>query len=153
MKRALFGVAWLICAGVRAAEPATGEVAPAAPTRAATAPSPAKPAAAPATPAPFKRLDLRIGDVRNYMTPEEYLALITGREEERNTIVVQANVPLLPMKSELDVPGGIIAPFWALAHPTQAWRLFLPDPRVNIRNIPPAETKVPPPFAAGVPTF
>jgi hypothetical protein len=134
-----------------AAEPA------AAPAKRAPAalPAAAAPAAIPekASPAPPKRLDLRVGDVRNYMTPEEFRALITGREEDRNTIVVQAEVPLLPMKSELDVPGGIIAPFWALAHPTQAWRLFLPDARVDIRNIPPLETKVPPPFAAGVPTF
>lgn len=24
------------------------------------------------------------------------------------------------------VPAGILAPFWALRHPTQAWRIFLP---------------------------
>ncbi len=111
------------------------------------------PSAVDAPPAPARRLDLRVGDIRKYMTPEEFRALITGREEDRNTIVVQADAPLLPMKSELDVPGGILAPFWALAHPTSAWRLFLPDARVNILTIPPLETKVPPPFRAGVPTF
>ena len=147
MKRALVGLALLACANAGAAEPA-------APTGAAQSPSPAKPAVTQATPpAPLKRLDLRVGDVRNYMMPDEYLAMITGRDDEQNTIVVQADAPLLPMKSQLDVPGGIIAPFWALAHPTQAWRLFLPDARVNIKNIPPAETKIPPPFRAGVPTF
>ena len=49
------------------------------------------------------------------------------------------------MRSELDVPGGLMAPFWALAHPTQAWRLFLPDTRVDITKIPPPDSKVPPP--------
>lgn len=140
-----------ICAAAGAVEPAPGQAAPVAPARASAPSAPAKPAAKP--PAPVKRLDLRVGDVRNYMTPEEFQALINGREDERNTIVVQADAPLAPMRSDLDVPGGIIAPFWALAHPTQAWRLFLPDARVNIKNIPPLETKVPPPFRAGVPTF
>jgi hypothetical protein len=100
-----------------------------------------------------KTLDLRVGDVRKYMTPDEFRALLDSRDFERNTIVVQAEVPLLPMKTELDVPGGLFAPFWALAHPTQAWRIFLPDARVNIKDIPPSEIKVPPPFAAGVPNF
>lgn len=152
MKRRTLAVALLVCAGAQAAEPA-------APAKRAPAGTPPATAAASSTPAakasatPPRRLDLRVGDIRNYMTPEEFRALLTGREEDRNTIVVQADAPLAPMKSELDVPGGIIAPFWALAHPTKAWRLFLPDPRVNIQNIPPLETKVPPPFAAGVPTF
>lgn len=91
------------------------------------------------------RLDLRLRDIREYMTPEEYRALLTGREEDRNTVIVQADALLLPMKSELDVPGGIIAPFWAIANPHKAWRLFLPDPRIDIRKIPPPETVVPPP--------
>jgi hypothetical protein len=106
-----------------------------------------EPAPAPSTKAvaaPAKPLDLRVGDIRKYMTPEEFQAL-SRQPDESNTVVVQANAPLLPMKSALDVPGGIIAPFWALVHPTQAWRLFLPDARVDIRSIPPAENKIPPP--------
>jgi hypothetical protein len=103
------------------------------------------PSAQTAGPPSRKPLDLRVGDIRKYMTPEEFRALSLPPDES-NTVVVQANAPLLPMKSALDVPGGIIAPFWALAHPTQAWRLLLPDARVNIKNIPPPETKVPPPI-------
>jgi hypothetical protein len=76
---------------------------------------------------PARPLDLRIGDVRKYMTPEEFRANLIGREEERNTVVVQAQAPLLPMKSEQPVPVAIMAPFWALANPTQAWRIFVPD--------------------------
>lgn len=96
----------------------------------------------PAAPQP-KPLDLRLGDIRKYMTPEEFRAL--SLQPDESTVIVQADAPLVPMKSNVDVPGGILAPFWALAHPTQAWRLFLPDPRVNIKNIPPPESKVPPP--------
>lgn len=91
-----------------------------------------------------KPLDLRIGDLRKYMTPEEFRAL-SAPPDESNTVVVKADAPLLPMKSQLDVPGGIAAPFWALAHPTQAWRLFLPDARVDITKIPPLDNKIPPP--------
>jgi hypothetical protein len=94
-------------------------------------------AAASATP-----LALRVGNIRSYMTPEEFRAL-SGPVDDSNTVIVKADAPLVPMKSELDVPGGIIAPFWALAHPTKAWRIFLPDLRQRDLSLP--ENKVPPP--------
>ena len=106
--------------------------------------APIAPPAAMATDSARKPLDLRIGDIRKYMTPEEFRALLAPADES-NTVVVKADAPLAPMKSELDVPGGLIAPFWALAHPTQAWRLFLPDARVDITKIPPPDNKIPPP--------
>jgi hypothetical protein len=133
MKRGiLIGGAWLLCVSAHALEPAT---APSGPTPAAPVAQPEK---------PRQRLNLRVGDVRKYMTPEEYRALVAPPDES-NTVIVQADAPEIPMKSQLDVPGGLVAPFWALANPHKAWRLFLPDPRVNIKNIPPPETKVPPP--------
>lgn len=89
---------------------------------------------------PRKLLNLRIGDVRKYMTPEEYEALINPQADERNTVIVKADAPLVPMKSKLDVPGGIMGPFWALANPSQAWRIFLPIP--NFKDGP-TENKVP----------
>ena len=92
----------------------------------------------------YAPLDLKIGDIRKYMSPEEFRALISP-PDERDTVIVKADAPQVPMKTPLDVPGGILAPFWALAHPTQAWRLFLPDPRIDINEIPPPESKVPPP--------
>jgi hypothetical protein len=98
------------------------------------------------TPPPTVRkpLDLRIGDVRRYMTPDEFRANVTGaRDEERNTVVVQARVPLLPMKSEQPVPGGIMSLWYAATNPTQAWRIFLPDPKQG--PIGPPDSKVPPP--------
>jgi hypothetical protein len=108
MKR-LLGPVLMLSAVAQAAEP------PAAATPAAAA-------------RPTRPLDLRIGDVRKYMTPEEFRANVMGaREEDSNTVVVTANAPLLPMKSEQPIPGGIMAPFWALANPTQAWRLLVPD--------------------------
>jgi hypothetical protein len=142
--RVILGLSLLIGISAWAAEPEPGKLAPPA---AAAVPA-AKPAAEAATTtvaASNPPLDLRIRDIREYLTPEEYRALLAGREQDDNTVIVQADGPLLPMKSELDVPGGIIAPFWAIAHPHKAWRLFLPDPRIDIRKIPPPETAVPPP--------
>jgi hypothetical protein len=97
----------------------------------------------PSATASRKPLDLRLGDIRRYISPEDYRALMGAPAMEANTVVVQADAPLLPLKSEQPIPGGIMAPFWALAHPTQAWRLLVPD----LRRPPdgPPESKVPPP--------
>lgn len=115
----------------------------AGPARAAGKPDQAKVEPARTEPAksePRKLLNLRIGDVRKYMTPEEYEALINPQADERNTVIVKADAPLVPMKSALDVPGGIIAPFWAMANPSQAWRIFAPV--TNFKDGP-TEIKVP----------
>jgi hypothetical protein len=37
-------------------------------------------------------------------------------------------VPLKMRDSTQDAWGGIAAPFWALLHPTQSWRILLPVP-------------------------
>jgi hypothetical protein len=117
--------ALLLCAAAESAEPPASQQ-----------------AAASAKPVQPKPLDLRIGDFRKYMTPEE-IRVALGASEERNTVVVEANRPLLPMKFEEPVPGGIIAPFWALAHPLQAWRILVPDLKAPAPREP--DTKIPPP--------
>jgi hypothetical protein len=129
----------LLCAAAQAADPPA-----ATSTKVETAQPPTLTTLLPKPQTGAKPLDLRIGSIRSYMTPEEFRAL-SAPADDANTVIVTANAPLLPMKSELDVPGGIIAPFWALAHPTKAWRIFLPDARVNIKDIPPPESKIPPP--------
>jgi hypothetical protein len=49
--------------------------------------------------------------------------------DDPNEVTVRAPGPRLPMRDpSQDVPGGIAAPFWALAHPKDAWRIFLPIP-------------------------
>jgi hypothetical protein len=107
-------------------------------------------AAESATPVPAeapgvrKPLDLRLGDIRRYITPEEFRALMGAPAMEANTVVVKADAPLLPMKTSHDIPGGILTPFWALANPHKIWRLVLPDPRVDITKIPPPDSPVPP---------
>ena len=133
MRRLLYGISLMLAGLAQAADPASAREAAAAP--AATS--------SPAASTPAKPLDLRLGDIRRYITPEDYRALMGAPAMEANTVIVQADAPLLPAKSSQPIPGGIMAPFWALAHPTQAWRLLVPD----LKRPPdgPSEDKVPPP--------
>jgi hypothetical protein len=105
-----------MCAAAVMAEP---------PQRHSSAPKPGAPVRpGMASPAPLK---LQVGDVRKYMMPNEYRAAINAPDADKSTIVVEGQ-RLLPVKSTDPVPAGIIAPFWAVAHPTQAWRILAPDP-------------------------
>lgn len=93
--------------------------------------------------APRKPLDLKPRDIREYLTPAELRALHESREVERNTIIVQADAPLLPVKSEEPIPSGmpLLPLWWAVTHPTQAWRIFLPD--LNQPPAGPPDSKIP----------
>ncbi|MEQ1581662.1 MAG: hypothetical protein ABL964_13820 [Steroidobacteraceae bacterium] len=84
-----------------------------------------------------KPLDLRTPDVTRLVTPEELEQLTrgTGAEEmEIDEVQVQRRSGLPPDRPP--VWPGLLAPFWALAHPTQALRIFAPLPpdQVNSRN-------------------
>jgi hypothetical protein len=118
----------LLCAAAEATEP----------------PKPA-PAATAAKPAVTKRLNLRIGDVRKYMTPKDYLAAINAPDADTNTVVVEgARDPGSRLQSELPVPGGLGSLWYAAKHPLQGWRIFTPD--VNAPAMGPTWDKVPPPI-------
>jgi hypothetical protein len=90
---------------------------------------------------PAKPFDLRIGNVRNYMMPNEYREALGVPDADKDTVIVEGNRTLLPVKYDQPVPGGIIAPFWALAHPLQSWRIIVPD----LRAPPPGPPDVVPP--------
>jgi hypothetical protein len=52
-----------------------------------------------------------------------------GSADRLEEVVVTAPEDLLPMPGVYDeMWGGILAPVWAVVHPTQAWRIFLPIP-------------------------
>ena len=141
MKRGiLIAGAFMVCTATQAVEPAR----PSAVTAPATTAAGQTPAASEVETLP-RKLDLRVGDVRKYMTPEEFRSLLAGREEERNTVLVHANVPLLPVKSEQPIPSGmpLLPLWWAVTNPTQSWRILLPD-----LNAPPPgpPDKIPPPI-------
>ena len=132
MKRGVsLGLALGLCGAVHAVDP------PARAIPAQTAPVPA------ARIVTKKPLDLRIGDVRKYMMPNEFQATLSAPDADKNTVVVEGTRGVPPLKSQQPVPAGIIAPFWALAHPLQSWRVFVPD--VNRPPDGPTVDKVPPP--------
>jgi hypothetical protein len=75
--------------------------------------------------------------LRLTLTQAEVQAIVARYEGDTGSVldrrleevVVTAPVELLPMRDMTqDVWGGLAAPFWALLHPTQAWRIFLPIP-------------------------
>ncbi len=120
------GIALLLAAsaGLPAEPPVTvaqpEKPAPDATAQPATAATTARTARAP--------LNLQVRDIRNYMMPSEYRAAINGPDSDNADIVVQGERPAPPLKSTQPIPGGIVTPFWMMAHPLKAWRAFLPDP-------------------------
>ena len=89
-----------------------------------------KPTAAP----PPKPLDLRPPDITKLYTPRQLDRLIAKMESDNiEEIEVEgARVPAPTFTPR--VWSGIAAPFWALFHPTQAWRIFAPIPPDQARE-------------------
>jgi len=147
MKHGLgWGLALVVCGLVEAAEPATRTTpvqTPSKPASVAPAPAPAtaKPATSVATP-PAKALDLRIGDVRKYMMPRDFQGALGAPDADTNTVVVQGQREVVPMRMVEDVPGGIAALWYGAKDPKNAWRIFAPV--VNFKDGPTVD-KVPPP--------
>jgi hypothetical protein len=130
-RRVGLSVALIACAAAEAAEPAP--VAPPAPSTAA--PTDQKPVLR-------KPLDLRIGDVRKYMMPNEFREALAAPDADKNTVVVEARQELLPVKYEEPIPVYPLGPlFWALRNPSQSWRILLPD----LNRAPPGKPDVVPP--------
>jgi hypothetical protein len=109
---------------------------------AAAAADPPKPAAT--APVVRKPLNLKIGDIRKYMTPNEYLAAISVPDADRSDIVVEGARGAPKLKSELPVPGGFGSLWYAATNPLQSWRIFLPN--VNAPAAEPVYDVVPPPI-------
>ena len=87
-----------------------------------------------ATPPP-KPLDLRPPDITKLYTPRQLERMIAKMESDNiEEIEVEgARVPAPTFTPR--VWPGIAAPFWALLHPTQAWRIFAPIPPDQARTI------------------
>jgi hypothetical protein len=121
------GLALMVCGVVGAAEP---------PARVAPAPV-ARPAPPP------KPLDLRIGDVRKYMMPRDFQAAIKAPDADANTVVVEGQREVTPMRTVEDVPLGLPSLWYGLKDPKNAWRLLAPA--VTFKDGPTVD-KVPPPI-------
>jgi hypothetical protein len=100
----------------------------------AAAPSAARRAAkatAPKATAPLPRVPLKlaVGDVRRYMMPNDYREALGAPDADKTTIVVQGDRPAPLLQSEQPLAQGLPAYLALFTHPTNAWRMFLPDPR------------------------
>lgn len=138
MKRRVgLGIALAACAAVEAAEPT-----------AAVPPANTPPAASTPKPAIKKPLDLRIGDVRKYMMPNEFREALAAPDADTNTVVVEGRRELLPVKYEKPIPVGPLVPlWWALKNPANSWRILLPD--INRGPLGPPDVVPPPVFRWG----
>jgi len=82
------------------------------------------PPVASSAPPVHRALDLTPPDIRKVIPPEQLNAPLPNPDEEP-----QANAPEVQVRgsrSVPDVPGGIVSVFWAVRHPTQAWRILMP---------------------------
>jgi hypothetical protein len=80
-----------------------------------------------------RQLDLRAPDVTHLFTQEQINSVIasTFRENiEEVEVEGERNIPATPR-----VWPGIFAPIWAMAHPTQAWRIIAPLPPDQTRGM------------------
>jgi hypothetical protein len=148
MKRVGLSVALAACAAVEAAEPTIAESTAAPPAQSVSAAAPPAPAVPNPKPEIRKPLDLRIGDVRNYMMPNEFREAIAAPDADRNTVVVEAKRELLPVKYEKPIPTWPLGPlYWGLMNPANSWRIFLPD--INRAPDGPPDVVPPPVFRWG----
>jgi hypothetical protein len=77
-------------------------------------------------------MDLHPPDVRKVFPLAELQKRLPDADDEREAqeaATVQVSTERVGPPPE--VPIGILAPFWAIRHPTQAWRIFLPVPEAK----------------------
>ena len=79
-------------------------------------------------------LDLRLGDIRKFVPTEE---LDTPLDAAIDEVVVRSPRVRSRLPERMPIPRGVGGLGWLLDHPTQFWRLFVPDP-----NAPPIPTRV-----------
>lgn len=135
----VLGLGLLVVAGLASGVAAAAEP----PARAATTTASA-PAADKSTRAmqPTKPLDLRIGDVRKYMMPRDFQVAVKAPDADSNTVVVEGQREVVPMRLVEDVPLGLGSLWYAAKDPANAWRLLAPA--VTFKDGPTYD-KVPPP--------
>ena len=78
---------------------------------------------------PGQVLDLRLGDIRRYVPVREWTAPLPEQLEDVE-VVGRKGTP--DMVETRPVPMGLGALFFAVRHPTQIWRIFVPDPNFQL---------------------
>lgn len=80
-------------------------------------------------------LDLRAPSLHELYTEEQIAALLAkARNEEKGDVEVEGTREPPPPRTPT-VWRGIAAPFWALLHPTEAWRILFPMPPDQSRRL------------------
>ena len=76
-------------------------------------------------------LDLRLGDIRKFVPTEE---LDTPLDAAIDEVVVRSPRVRSRLPERMPIPRGVGGLGWLLDHPTQFWRLFVPDPNRVVPN-------------------
>lgn len=100
------------------------------------------------------RLDLRAPDIDELLTPQQIADMLADTLRQSIEEVEVEGVRARALPSTPDVWLGILAPFWALLNPTQAWRILAPIPPDRARYIgatPPDATSSQREPATGIP--
>jgi hypothetical protein len=84
---------------------------------------------------PARPLDLRLPDITTLFTVEQINRILANTRDPDTIEEVEVeglrrpqSVPSTPVIRSPLVEAALFSPFWALAHPTQAWRIFAPIP-------------------------
>jgi hypothetical protein len=84
---------------------------------------------------PAAPLDLRLPDITTLFTVEQINRILASTRDPDTIEEVEVEglrrrqpVPSTPVIRSPMVASGLFSPFWALANPTQAWRIFAPIP-------------------------
>jgi hypothetical protein len=85
----------------------------------------------PAAPLPERQVDIHIDDARKLLSSERWEEMLAAQPDEDDSSsdlpeLGGADVEVEGERVAPRVPSGIAGLFWALRHPTQAWRLFAP---------------------------
>jgi hypothetical protein len=93
--------------------------------------------------APAQPLDLKPPNITELYTSEQLAALLDKMDAQHLEGVEVEGERIPAPKFTPEIWPGIGAPFWALLHPTQAWRIFGPIPPDQARgfNAKPANTE------------
>lgn len=130
--RRLLPVALLLCASVIwSQQPAPAD----AVKPAASASTPAAPGAKAEPAQKPRRIQLYLGEAKDLLPESQWETLVAtqprddaSEEGDLPSLGHQEDVEVKGKRTAPKVPSGIAGLFWALRHPTQAWRAFTPPP-------------------------
>lgn len=140
--RHLLSLALLTWAGFASAQEAhTASPQPAAPAASAVSAAPVAESTA-AKPAPTDSkapldsppIQLYLGAAKELLPQEQWDTMVASQatdpadEGDLPALGNDADVEVEGKRKAPNVPGGFGGLFWAMRHPTQAWRIFLPAP-------------------------